>query len=189
MLILSPLLAYWLVKNDKTREKFLNFTAFVVNSYWIVNMLKGILQVPLPKYPDTFAFPSGHVYMTVTIIAALLFEIMPRKYTYLTIFLISLAEGFRVVHGGYHSTIDVIGTIPICFAQIVIFYELMPKTVKFKVCTLVTGILMCISTVVIMKYHAPSFTIGGLYLVAKVGVILLLLYFIVDFIAKKKRAN
>lgn len=181
LIFLSPFLIYWLIYDIKNKESntIVRFLSFIINAAWIVSLIKGILQVPLPQYPNTFALPSGHTYMKMSVMLAVMQIIVVKNkpFAYSVGIIFGLLEGLRTIYYGYHSVPDVLAAVSICFIQGLLFYEIIFKY-KLSNVTLILGIIMNPVVVFIMKYHAPQYNIAGLYNMSYTAITALVILFI-----------
>lgn len=188
LLFVSPFVIYWFIYDIKNAEsnKTITFLSFILNSFWIMAATKGILQVPLQDHPNTFAMPSGHVFMKMSVILSMMQALLPKHK--LIVYSISIIagslEGLRVIYYGYHTIPDVLVAILICLIQSLLFYEILYKR-KLDNLSMIVGIVMNPALILIMKFYAPKYMIRGLYKVSFVATIAYIALFIGRKIFKK----
>ncbi len=88
--------------------------------------LKSIWQEPLPAWmnSDTWAFPSGHMLITVTFYGWMAFELRKLWFS-MAIVIIMLGVGWALVHFTYHTLRDVLASVGFGGLTLVAYYFLL----------------------------------------------------------------
>ncbi len=173
-----------LKNHDKRYFEILIFSAY---SYVAIVGLKAIFHIPLIKYPNTFALPSGHTYILTAYVAVFSFAVFKNSIPrYFVTVLFGVIEGARVVVMGYHSSTDAIMAVFFCLIQVIIFYEFLFKKCSFKQIILPIFILIPFEKIIISSIF-PSYNIDPPLLFSLIYAILALALYISEkfFINKK----
>lgn len=96
----------------KKNKNVIDFDAMAILSFGLIAIIsiKAICHVSLPKYPNTFATPSGHTATTIFLIfgsccalGGLFNKFQHKFYRYFFTILVGLYEAVYVVRAGYHE--------------------------------------------------------------------------------------
>lgn len=179
-LISVPILFYFIYsKKEENWIKILKILSFTLNAILFLTIIKSILKIPLPNYPNTFAFPSGHVYMTVAYFGIFFIEwLKNRKIAYILILLCGVFESYRVVFYGFHDYYDAISAFFICVGQLYIFKKYILDNDKYLKISLFFGIFFNPILIYIEKFYAPTYQLNGLMKNLYVGILIYSLIYI-----------
>lgn len=163
LIAFAPFVLYWLYK--KQYEKIERYVVAITLCLVFHIALKGFLKIPHPVHTNTFAFPSGRVYMFMAIMVALCMELMSRNKAIIVSLSLTLIEGFLTTFNQHHVLIDSVGSFIICGIELLLIYFAFSKIgteflLKVNIIApLLTIVLLFPSTLEYMTKHRERFLI------------------------------
>ena len=159
---------------EKNYKKVCNVFVSIALSMCLLVLLKGTLKIPHPKYSHTFAFPSGHAWMVLSV-CYFLFKDKIKNYCIWTA-VIMIIEFLVCLFGGHHNMTDMLGGLVLGLISI-IFVELFNKYFNQSI-FIRSGFALLFSIVVYLiiyyisnaKVYANN-NIGGLLLYSMLAII------------------
>jgi hypothetical protein len=165
----------------KKQKNIVDFDAMAILSFGLIAIIsiKAICHVPLPKYPNTFATPSGHTATTIFLIFGScysfsgLFNICQHKfYRYFFTILFGLYQAYYVVHAGYHE-IDhaVFAFIMAMFVCVILDMHAFKSIKRFHL--LIANIVILYISYFSISHYFPNYSItSGMLTVAILNVLM-----------------
>lgn len=137
LIAFMPFVAWLLYK--KQYDKIERYVVTITLCLIFHIALKGTLKIPHPVHTNTFAFPSGRVYMFMAIIVALCMELMNKKKALILSLSLTILESVLVCVNNHHTIIDAVGGFVICGIQLLAIYFAYSKIgteLLLKVCVM-----------------------------------------------------